>query len=32
MLRAGVRFALLDQIVWDYFPSRLWPHPTGEGT
>jgi glycosyltransferase involved in cell wall biosynthesis len=28
MLRAGVRFALLDKIVWDYFPSRLWPHPT----
>lgn len=24
MLRAGVRFALLDQIVWDYFPSALW--------
>lgn len=24
MLRAGVRFALLDDIVLDYFPSRLW--------
>jgi hypothetical protein len=24
MLRAGVRFALLDDIVLDYFPSSLW--------
>lgn len=24
MLRVGVRFALLDDIVLDYFPSRLW--------
>jgi hypothetical protein len=24
MLRAGVRFAMLDGIVWDYFPSTLW--------
>jgi len=24
MLRVGVRFALLDEIVLDYFPSTLW--------
>jgi hypothetical protein len=24
MLRAGIRFAMLDEIVLDYFPSRLW--------
>ena len=24
MLRAGVRFAMLDGIAWDYFPSTLW--------
>jgi hypothetical protein len=24
MLRAGVRFALLDEVVLDYFPSTLW--------
>jgi hypothetical protein len=24
MLRAGVRFAMLDEIVLDYFPSTLW--------
>jgi hypothetical protein len=24
MLRAGVRFAMLDEVVLDYFPSRLW--------
>jgi glycosyltransferase involved in cell wall biosynthesis len=24
MLRAGVRFAGLDRVVWDYFPSSLW--------
>jgi Glycosyl transferase family 2 len=24
MLRAGVRFAMLDAVVWDYFPSTLW--------
>jgi hypothetical protein len=27
MLRAGVRFAMLDRDVWDYFPSRLWEPP-----
>ena len=24
MLRAGVRFAMVDQIVYDYYPSSLW--------
>jgi hypothetical protein len=24
MLHAGVRFALLERVVWDYFPSTLW--------
>jgi hypothetical protein len=24
MLRVGVRFALLDEVVLDYFPSTLW--------
>ncbi len=24
MLRVGVRFATLDEVVWDYFPSTLW--------
>ncbi|MHB8240406.1 MAG: glycosyltransferase family 2 protein [Solirubrobacteraceae bacterium] len=24
MLRVGVRFAMLDEVVWDYFPSTLW--------
>ena len=24
MLRAGVRFAMLDEVVWDYFPSTVW--------
>ncbi|MHB8234404.1 MAG: glycosyltransferase family 2 protein [Solirubrobacteraceae bacterium] len=23
-LRAGVRFAMLDQVVWDYYPSHEW--------
>jgi hypothetical protein len=27
MLRAGVRFALLDRVVWDYFPSTGWERP-----
>ncbi len=27
MLRAGVRFGMLDQIVLDYFPSTLWESP-----
>lgn len=27
MLRAGVRFAMLDRDVWDYFPSSLWEGP-----
>jgi hypothetical protein len=26
MLRVGVRFAMLDEVVLDYFPSRLWEH------
>jgi hypothetical protein len=24
MLRAGVRFAMVDEIVYDYYPSSLW--------
>jgi Glycosyl transferase family 2 len=24
MLRAGVRFALLDRVIWDYFPAGWW--------
>ena len=24
MVRAGVRFGMLDQVVYDYYPSRLW--------
>ncbi len=24
VLRAGVHFALLDEVVLDYFPARLW--------
>jgi hypothetical protein len=24
MLRVGVRFAMLDEVVLDYFPSKLW--------
>jgi hypothetical protein len=28
MLRAGVRFSLLDRVVWDYFPSREWSAAT----
>ena len=27
MLRAGVRFAMLDRDVWDYFPSTVWEAP-----
>jgi hypothetical protein len=27
MLRAGVRFAPLDEVVLDYFPSTLWQVP-----
>ena len=27
MLRVGVRFAMLDEIVLDYFPSTLWKPP-----
>jgi Glycosyl transferase family 2 len=27
MLRAGVRFAMLDRDVWDYFPSTVWDAP-----
>jgi hypothetical protein len=25
MVRAGVRFGLLDEVVYDYYPSTLWP-------
>jgi hypothetical protein len=32
MLRAGVRFALLDRVVWDYFPSKRWPRPSVAAT
>jgi hypothetical protein len=28
MLRAGVRFAMLDEILLDYFPTRLWGRPS----
>jgi hypothetical protein len=28
MLRAGVRFALLERVVWDYFPSTDWGRPS----
>ena len=24
MLRAGVRFRMIDEVVCDYYPSRLW--------
>ncbi len=24
MLRIGVRFAMLERVVWDYFPSKQW--------
>jgi hypothetical protein len=24
MLRAGVRFAMTDHVVGDYYPARLW--------
>lgn len=24
MLRIGVRFAMLNDVVWDYYPSLLW--------
>ena len=27
MLRVGVRFAMLDEVVLDYFPSTLWEAP-----
>jgi hypothetical protein len=29
MLRAGVRFAMLDDVVLDYFPSSLWGPESG---
>jgi hypothetical protein len=32
MLRAGVRFALLDRVVWDYFPSTSWSRPSVDAT
>jgi hypothetical protein len=28
MLRVGVRFAMLDEVVLDYFPSALWEPST----
>jgi DNA-binding TFAR19-related protein (PDSD5 family) len=31
-LRAGVRFAMLDATVWDYFPSALWNRSSDEQT
>ncbi len=24
MLRSGVRFAMLERVVWDYYPTRTW--------
>jgi hypothetical protein len=27
MVRAGVRFGMLDEIVYDYYPSSLWQRP-----
>ena len=27
MVRAGVRFGMVEQIVYDYFPSKLWEAP-----
>jgi hypothetical protein len=24
MLRAGVRFSMLERVVWDYHPSTAW--------
>jgi hypothetical protein len=27
MLRAGVSFVMRDEIVWDYYASRLWESP-----
>ncbi|HYB22648.1 MAG TPA: Stf0 family sulfotransferase, partial [Solirubrobacteraceae bacterium] len=32
MLRAGVRFAALDEVVLDYFPSTLWETPQAKTT
>ena len=32
MLRVGVRFALLDRVVWDYFPSTLWARSSVDAT
>jgi glycosyltransferase involved in cell wall biosynthesis len=29
MLRVGVRFAMLDRVVWDYFPSEATWTPSG---
>jgi len=31
MLHAGVTFAMLDRVVWDYYPSTLWGGPSGDG-
>jgi len=28
MLRAGVRFGMLEEVLLDYFPSRLWGRPS----
>ncbi|MGH2868653.1 MAG: glycosyltransferase [Solirubrobacteraceae bacterium] len=27
MVRAGVRFGMLDEVVYDYYPSSLWQRP-----
>jgi hypothetical protein len=32
MLRVGVRFAMLDEAVLDYFPSTLWRDPGTVGS
>ena len=32
MLRAGVRFAMLDRVVYDYFPSTIWRRPSVDAT
>ena len=32
MLRVGVRFAMLEEAVLDYFPSTAWGHPGTVGS
>ena len=29
MVRAGVRFGIVDEIVYDYYPSTLWEDAEG---